>query len=236
MNLLVWCPRLGCLGLSTLKGGHQTLSRRGSREKRLSTKLWGLTFLTCACFALSFVNPVNASDWPHLLGPTRDAVYAGPTLAADWPKQGPAVVWQVNVGEGYSNPVVGEDGLIICHRVGDDLLVDCLDPKNGKKRWNFSHPMKFKDGAYFDNGPRPTPSIKDGKVYVHNTDGYLVCLDLKTGGKSWARNPKSEFQSSATWHGCVASPLVTDQAVILPVGGTNAAGVVAFARATGEIL
>jgi outer membrane protein assembly factor BamB len=46
---------------------------------------------------------------------------------------------------------------------------------------------------------------------------------------------KSEFKSSATWHGCVSSPLVTDKAVILQVGASNAA-VVAFAPATGELL
>src|SRR5262249_17375259 len=48
--------------------------------------------------------------------------------------------------------------------------------------------------------------------------------------------PKSEFHSSATWHGCVASPLVNERAVILPVGGTNEGGIVAFARDTGEPL
>ena len=52
---------------------------------------------------------------------------------------------------------------------------------------------------------------------MHNTDGYLVCLELQTGAKVWSRHAKSEFKSSATWHGCLASPLVTDAALILPV-------------------
>lgn len=54
------------------------------------------------------VSPTVASDWPQLLGPTRDAVYAGPLLADEWPQNGPPIVWSVNVGEGYSNPVVAE--------------------------------------------------------------------------------------------------------------------------------
>lgn len=53
---------------------------------------------------------------------------------------------------------------------------------------------------------------------------------------SAARHVKSDFKSSATWHGCVASPLVTDKAVIVTVGGTNAGGVVALARDTGKTL
>ena len=178
----------------------------------------------------------SASDWPQLLGPTRDAVYAGPALAETWPLAGPPIVWKADVGEGYSCPIVGEGQLIVCHRLGEELVVDCRDPKTGGARWTFKHAMKFQDGAFFDNGPRPTPAIKDGKVYVHNTDGYLVALDLKDGKKVWSRHPKNEFHSGATWHGCVASPFVNERAVILPVGGTNGGGIVAFARDTGETL
>ncbi len=180
-------------------------------------------------------HPAVASDWPQLLGPTRDAVYAGPALAEMWPKNGPPVIWTISLGEGYSNPIVGEGRLVICHRIGDELLVDCLDPRSGRKHWGFKHAMKFQDGAYFDSGPRPTPAIRNGKVFVHNSDGYLVGLDLKDGKRLWSHNVKSKFGSSATWHGCVSSPLVTDQAVILQAGGSNGA-VVAFAPATGEVL
>lgn len=122
---------------------------------RLSTLL-----LTCTA---------RASDWPHLLGPTRDAVYAGPALADKWPTEGPRIVWNLDVGGGYSSPVVAEGRLIQCHRLEDQFHVECLDPATGKRRWTFKHEMKFKDGAYFDHGPRPTPAIRDGKVYVHNT-------------------------------------------------------------------
>lgn len=178
--------------------------------------------------------PRFTAEWPQLLGPTRDAVYAGPALAEDWPPEGPAVVWSADVGEGYSSPVVAEGLLVICHRLGNDLLVDCLHPKTGQRLWRFTHPMDFSDNAHYDSGPRPTPAIKDGRVFVYNTDGYLVCLDLRQGEKIWSRHPKSEFQSSATWHGCVGSPLLTEKAVILPVGGQAAA--VAFAQTSGEIL
>ncbi len=181
-------------------------------------------------------SPLPASDWPQLLGPTSDAVYAGPALAEQWPKEGPRVAWSADIGEGYSSPIVGDGNVVICHRRGDNLIVDCRDAKTGQARWSFEHAMKFQDGAYMDSGPRPTPTIRHGKVFVHNTDGYLACLDLKDGRKLWSRHAKGEFKSSATWHGCCSSPLVTDKAVILPVGATNGAGVVAFAVDTGKTL
>jgi len=179
---------------------------------------------------------LHASDWPHLLGPTRDAVYAGPPLATNWPANGPRVVWKLDVGEGYSSPVVAEGRLIQCHRPDEQIHVECLEPATGERHWTFKHAMKFRDGASQDHGPRPTPAIRGGKVYVHNTDGYLVCLDLKTGAKVWSRNAKADFKSSATWHGCVASPLLTEKTLILNVGGTNDGGIVAFALEDGRTL
>lgn len=195
-----------------------------------------LAFILHCLAALLIASPIHAADWPHLLGPTRDAVYVGPALAEKWPAEGPRIVWKLDVGEGYSSPVVAEGRLIQCHRLEDQLHVECLDPATGKRHWTFKHDMKFRDGAFFDHGPRPTPAIRGGKVYVHNTDGYLVCLDLKTGDKLWSRNPKFDFKSSGTWHGCAASPLLTDTALILPVGGTNDGGIVAFALADGKTL
>src|SRR5580704_16216063 len=47
-----------------------------------------------------------ATDWPQFLGPTRNGVYPGNDLGDSWPAQGPPVVWQKSVGQGFSGPVV----------------------------------------------------------------------------------------------------------------------------------
>src|SRR5688572_23217057 len=52
-----------------------------------------------------------ADDWPQFLGPQRNGVSAETGLAASWPKEGPPVVWQRDVGEGYSGPVLTGDRL-----------------------------------------------------------------------------------------------------------------------------
>ena len=175
-------------------------------------------------------------DWPQFLGPTRDAVYAGPSLADDWGKDGPRVVWKKAVGEGYSSPVVAAGKVVQCHRVGDELIVQCFDAATGSEVWKFSAGTTFKDGAYFDNGPRATPAIKGGRVFVHGTDGFLVALDGSSGKSLWSVNTKEQFGNVGTWSGTTGSPLVTDQAVFLNVGSTNDAGVVAFDPATGKVL
>ena len=206
----------------------------GRAVHRLNNRNMKYAVHLCCTWLMSLV-AVNASDWPQLLGPTSDGVYAGPAIAETWDRKN-AIVWQRDVGEGYSSPVVSNRRVVLCHRIGTNLVVDCLDSATGRPFWNFKHGMKFQDGASFDSGPRATPAIKDGKVFIHNTDGYFVCLELGTGKKLWSHHTRNEFKTSATWHGSVSSPLVTENAVILLVGSTNSAGIVAFDRDDGKVL
>ena len=99
-----------------------------------------------------------AEDWPQFLGPARNGVYSGNDLAAKWPPAGPAVVWKKDVGEGYSSPVVADGKVVQCHRIGGELIVQCFAATTGHEMWRFARATKFQDGAFFDSGPRPTPT------------------------------------------------------------------------------
>jgi outer membrane protein assembly factor BamB len=157
-------------------------------------------------------------------------------LSEDWGKEGPRVVWKKDMGEGYSGPVLADGKVVQCHRIGGELIVQCFDAATGNEVWRFARATKFQDGAYFDSGPRPTPTIRDGKVFLHGTDGFVAALDFKTGHEVWSLHTKERFGLSGNWHGNVCSPLVTDNAVILNVGSTNDAGIVAFDRESGRVL
>ena len=76
-----------------------------------------------------------AGDWPQLLGPMRNGISPETNLAVSGPKEGPPVVWQKKVGEGFSGPVVAEGKLILFHRPGNVEAVECLDARTGKARW-----------------------------------------------------------------------------------------------------
>ena len=51
----------------------------------------------------------TAGDWPQILGPHRNGVAVDETLLAAWPTQGPDVVWENKVGQGYAGPAVVGD-------------------------------------------------------------------------------------------------------------------------------
>ncbi len=177
-----------------------------------------------------------AGDWPQFLGPTRNAVYAGPELAATWPKEGPPAIWQKQVGHGFSAPVVAGGKLILFHRLEDKEVVESLDAATGKGNWRFDYPTAYEDDFGFDPGPRATPSVADGRVYTFGAEGMLHCLDLASGKKIWSVDTKREFQAAKGFFGIACSPLVEGEAVLLNIGGADGAGIVAFGKLTGKVL
>jgi len=180
--------------------------------------------------------PALATDWPQFLGPTRNGVYPGNDLAETWPAEGPPVVWRKSIGQGFSGPVVAHQKLILFHRVNDRETVECHDAKTGKQLWLFDYPTAYRDDFGFDEGPRATPSIADGRVYTFGAEGMLHCLDFQTGKDLWSVNAKSQFDAPKGFFGIACSPLVEGGAVLLNIGGKDGAGIVAFDKTTGKVL
>src|SRR5580704_18338431 len=94
----------------------------------------------------------QGEDWPQLLGPARNGVYSGP-FAATWAKSGPAVLWKLDVGQGFSAPVVARGRVILFHRRENQAIVEALDAATGKRVWLATYPTDYRDDFGFDEGP-----------------------------------------------------------------------------------
>jgi outer membrane protein assembly factor BamB len=179
--------------------------------------------------------PADASDWPQFLGPTRNGVYAGSDLADTWPKEGPRVLWQKAVGQGFCGPAISGGKLILFHRLENKETVEALEAKTGNRLWTFDYPTAYRDDFHFDEGPRATPAIAQGRIFTFGAEGALLCLDFSSGKKIWSVDAKKEFGAPKGFFGMACSPLVESNAVILNIGGRAGAGVVAFDTTTGKI-
>jgi outer membrane protein assembly factor BamB len=194
---------------------------------------------SCLCPALlclTFATQLQAADWPQFLGPNRNGVSAETNLSTTWSKEGPKILWQKNVGQGFSGSVVANEKLILFHRVEDKETVECLDAKTGKPIWKFDYVTTYQDDFGFDEGPRATPTIADGKVYTFGAEGALHCLDFASGKKLWNVDCKTTFHSGKGYFGRVCSPLVEGDFVLLNIGGENGAGIVAFNKMDGKLV
>jgi outer membrane protein assembly factor BamB len=178
--------------------------------------------------------PATAQDWPQFLGPTRNGTYPGTNLAATWPKDGPSLKWQKEVGQGFSGPIVVSGKLLLFHRAGDKETVECLDANTGNRIWLFDYPTTYRESYVSDTGPRATPCIASNRVYTYGAEGMLHCLDFASGKKLWSVDATKDFGARQSFFGIACSPLVEGKLVLLDVGGTKA-GIVAFDAETGTV-
>ena len=182
--------------------------------------------------ALSMVAEVSA-DWPGYRGENAAGISntkSSPRgLSADSVKE----AWRVTPGESFSEfSVVGDKALLFVLRDPAEFVV-CLDVNTGTELWA----TKIDDKSNMDGngkGPRSTPAISKGRVYIYSSSMQLVCLDLARGQEMWRRDVKTEYAGRNIGWGPAASPLMVDDLVVV-VGGGPGKGILAFHAKTGEL-
>ena len=193
------------------------------------------SLLPALAILASIACPGSAQEWPQFLGPNRNGVTTVSNLATSWPKDGPAVLWRHDVGEGFSGPVIAGGRLVICHRVADVDEVLCLDPATGKALWKGGLPATYRDDFGMEEGPRATPAMADGRVFTFSADGLAAAWNVTNGAVLWKVDTRKEYGARKGFFGLAASPLVENGLVILNVGGRDGAGFVALDAASGQL-
>jgi len=193
------------------------------------------SFVGISVLALGLGAQAIAADWPQILGPTRNGIYAGPPLSEAWGTAGPRVVWRKQIGSGLSGPVVAQNRVILFHRVANTEVVEAMDAASGKTQWQYTYPTAYRDDFGFDEGPRAVPVVANGMVYTFGAEGQLHAVDFATGKKVWSEDTMRRFGVPKGFFGAAGSPIVEDGRVIANIGGKNA-GIVAFDAKTGKVL
>ena len=183
---------------------------------------------------LALPSVASGQDWPQFRGPARDGVVPGRATIEPFPSSGPELVWERQVGSGFSAPAVARGRLVLFHRQGGHEVVEALRTADGEAIWKFSYETRYRDDFGFDDGPRATPVIDEGKVFTFGAQGVLHCLDLETGRKIWAVETHKEFGVRKGFFGAASTPLVIAGRVLANVGGAAGAGIVALDAETGE--
>src|SRR6266851_3609531 len=173
----------------------------------------------------------QGEDWPQSLVLGLEGVYSGPS-----PQSVSAAIWKIDVGHGFSGPVVARGRVILFHRRENRAIVESLDAATGKRVWLAEYPTDYRDDFGFDDGPRATPAIAGERIYTFGAEGVLQSLDFATGKRIWSVDTKQKFGSDKGFFGAVCSPLVENGRVLMNVGGLKGAGVAAFDAASGKTL
>src|SRR5262249_31408616 len=83
-------------------------------------------------------------DWPQWRGPDRDGVARDTGLLAEWPKDGPTVVWRQPIGGGFSSPAIAAGRIYCMDKQGNEERLLCLEAYRGKLLWEHRYPVDYR--------------------------------------------------------------------------------------------
>ena len=203
-----------------------------------------------ALFPLAVIAGIAvASDWPTLLGPSRNNVSTEKGLIAPWPKAGLKKLWDCNLGIGYAPPVVAGGKLYHFGRFQDNARLTCVEASTGKELWRFEYPTEYVDRYGYEPGPRACPVVDEDRVYLHGVEGMVYCLKTDDGKELWKVDTREKYHFQQNFFGVGSVPVVDGPLLIVPVGGSakgprptdfrdvkpNGTGLVAFNKLTGVV-
>jgi len=201
--------------------------RRGKAESHGDASIPAVDAKTAANNAFL---PSGARDqgWPFIRGPNYDGHSAEIHLADSWPSDGPPVLWNRPLGQGYSAfTALGNRVFTQYQTLAGQYLV-CLNADTGETIWEYGYDWPYEAGGVYP-GPRATPTLAEGCVYFAGPSGLVGCLSWE-GELVWSVETKEQFHGKGADFGYACSPTVHDGLVLLPVGGPGAAVVALDAR------
>lgn len=185
----------------------------------------------------------RSSDFPQFLGPKRNAIIESIALDPNWNANAPQIVWQQEIGDGWSGFAIQGDVAITMEQREAEEWVAAYNVLDGQLLWKYVIPVVHAN-VMGGTGPRSTPTIANNRVYAVSAVSRVVCLELETGAEIWSREllelagaSQSEFETKVSW-GRSASPLLIENQVIVPMGGVgdSLATLVSLEQITGDEL
>jgi outer membrane protein assembly factor BamB len=179
-----------------------------------------------AAVCLLLVPPAPAADWPSYRGPTHNGV-ATERINKQWTGAVTNPVWRVYLTNGLTSLTVG-GGRVFTQAAedsdgdgyGDREFCLALSTTNGALLWaaeveaqGFLYPGGGVGSG--DDGPRSTPVLADGSVFVLSSYLKLHRLNAINGAVIWSTNLVAGFGGSVIAWQNAASPVIENGLVFV---------------------
>lgn len=192
---------------------------------------------------------VRSAEWPQYRGPQGNGCTDEVIGRLSWPVEGPPLVWKVNTPRGFSSfSVAGGRAVTLVARERSDgsMHESCIafDAVTGEQLWFLDfgvidYENSGGDSGAPDNrggdGPRPTPTLDGGYVYVYDAHLLLSCIDADSGQLVWQQDVARDHGGENIKWKNAASAVVVDRLVCVPGGGAGKA-FLAFDKGSGELV
>jgi outer membrane protein assembly factor BamB len=189
---------------------------------------------------------LRAADWPQYRGPTHDGI-SPESINVPWPAAGPKLIWKVPTPNGFSSFTVsgGEAFTQVSRDIGGVAreVVVAMDAGTGKELWwaavDRAQYQGGGDAGAVGNqggdGPRSTPVVSNGLVYVYTSNLFLYCFDAHTGKPVWAKDMIKQYAGKNVNWDNAASPVIDGDLLYVAAGGPGQS-LLAFNKKTGAVV
>jgi outer membrane protein assembly factor BamB len=171
------------------------------------------------------------ADWPQFRGPNRDNISTETGLLKTWPANGPKVLWETPVAQGYAGAAI-KNGLVYVNDYDEEKkehAVRCLSLADGKEIWRWSYEVNIRPNHGIT---RTVPAVGDNLVFSLDPKCKFHALDAKTGKLVWQKDLVKEYKTRIPQWYAGQNPLLDGNRVLIATGG--AALAVAFDQETGN--
>jgi outer membrane protein assembly factor BamB len=190
----------------------------------------------------------DGEDWPCFLGSRHDSTSAEKGLIVPWPKEGPRIVWEKEIGIGYAMPVVARGRLFLFDRIRNRCRLRAINAESGETLWTYEYLTDYRDQFGYNGGPRSSPVVDGDRVYCFGPEGMLHCVRVRDGKLVWKLDTATQYGVVQNFFGVGSSPIIEGDLLIVHIGGSppgsrdtafdelkgNGSGVVAFDKYTGK--
>jgi outer membrane protein assembly factor BamB len=177
------------------------------------------------------------SDWPQYRGAQGDG---GSSETLKWSGGALKAVWTQPMNTGFSSFAVGGGKVFtqVVKDIGGSPREVCvaLDAASGKELWSadIGAGTGYSGGGPGD-GPRSTPTLNDGMVYLISPELVVFGVDAQTGKTVWKRDVMNEHAGrNIGWRS--AASAVVDGELVFVAGGGSGQSLLALNKKTGAVV
>lgn len=181
-----------------------------------------------------------AADWPQYRGPNHNGV-STERINLDWTGAVTNPVWVVHLTNGLTSLTISDGRVFtqVLRNISGQNREVCLalSATNGEELWATALDTgSYPDGGvgFGDDGPRSTPSVEDGSVYVLGAYHKLYRLNATNGAVIWSTNLVAGFGGAVIPWQSAASPLMED-GLIFVNANCNTSTLMAFNATNGTL-
>lgn len=159
--------------------------------------------------------------WTHFRGDNFDNINKENIKLIDkWGKEGPKIVWKVDLGEGHAAPVIynGKVYILDYDEIKKSDALRCFSLETGKEIWKRSYKVHVKRNHGMS---RTIPVINDKYIVTIGPRCQVMCSNPETGEYLWGIDLVKEYKTEVPFWYTGQCPFIENNIVIIAPGGTS---------------